>query len=190
MGLTPRQQRFVDEYLIDLNATQAAIRASYDFGAASGHYTYFLIDPRDHHIFYVGKGTHRRLSLHARRVKSGLVDNPAKCERIYDIQSAGFEVIELVFSEHADELSAYAVERNLIAALRLCGLTNIAGGITTRRESAQLKARIALSKLLSFEDWMASATHDQKEDAKRFFGSERAVYDWVRGRLEHLAEAC
>ena len=25
--LTPKQQRFVDEYLIDLNATQAAIRA-------------------------------------------------------------------------------------------------------------------------------------------------------------------
>jgi phage terminase small subunit len=29
MKLTPRQQRFVDEYLIDLNATQAAIRAGY-----------------------------------------------------------------------------------------------------------------------------------------------------------------
>lgn len=28
-GLEPRQQRFVDEYLIDLNATQAAIRAGY-----------------------------------------------------------------------------------------------------------------------------------------------------------------
>lgn len=27
--LTPRQSRFVDEYLIDLNATQAAIRAGY-----------------------------------------------------------------------------------------------------------------------------------------------------------------
>ena len=27
MPLTSRQQRFVDEYLIDLNATQAAIRA-------------------------------------------------------------------------------------------------------------------------------------------------------------------
>ncbi len=27
--MTPRQQRFVDEYLIDLNATQAAIRAEY-----------------------------------------------------------------------------------------------------------------------------------------------------------------
>ena len=27
--LTPKQQTFVDEYLVDLNATQAAIRAGY-----------------------------------------------------------------------------------------------------------------------------------------------------------------
>ncbi len=29
LKLTPKQQRFIDEYLIDLNATQAAIRAGY-----------------------------------------------------------------------------------------------------------------------------------------------------------------
>ena len=29
MALTPKQQRFCDEYIIDLNATQAAIRAGY-----------------------------------------------------------------------------------------------------------------------------------------------------------------
>ncbi len=29
MTLTPKQQRFIDEYLTDLNATQAAIRAGY-----------------------------------------------------------------------------------------------------------------------------------------------------------------
>jgi len=29
MALTPKQQRFVEEYLCDLNATQAAIRAGY-----------------------------------------------------------------------------------------------------------------------------------------------------------------
>lgn len=29
MALTPKQQLFVEEYLIDLNATQAAIRAGY-----------------------------------------------------------------------------------------------------------------------------------------------------------------
>ncbi|WP_180048678.1 terminase small subunit [Acinetobacter sp. YH12144] len=28
-NLTPKQQRFIEEYLIDLNATQAAIRAGY-----------------------------------------------------------------------------------------------------------------------------------------------------------------
>lgn len=33
--LTPRQERFVEEYLIDLNATQAAIRAGYSSRRAS-----------------------------------------------------------------------------------------------------------------------------------------------------------
>src|SRR6476661_754551 len=33
-NLTPKQRRFVEEYLIDLNATQAAIRAGYKKSAA------------------------------------------------------------------------------------------------------------------------------------------------------------
>jgi len=39
MALTDKQQRFVDEYLIDLNATQAAIRAGYsvDTAGSIGH---------------------------------------------------------------------------------------------------------------------------------------------------------
>lgn len=39
LGLTAKQQRFVDEYMIDLNATQAAIRAGYspDTAGAIGH---------------------------------------------------------------------------------------------------------------------------------------------------------
>ena len=35
MALTPKQERFVQEYLIDLNATQAAIRAGYSVKTAS-----------------------------------------------------------------------------------------------------------------------------------------------------------
>lgn len=34
-GLSPKQQRFVEEYLIDLNATQAAIRAGYSAHTAN-----------------------------------------------------------------------------------------------------------------------------------------------------------
>lgn len=39
LGLTAKKQRFVDEYLVDLNATQAAIRAGYsaDTAGAIGH---------------------------------------------------------------------------------------------------------------------------------------------------------
>jgi len=39
LGLTAKQQRFVEEYLVDLNATQAAIRAGYsaDTAGAIGH---------------------------------------------------------------------------------------------------------------------------------------------------------
>ncbi|MFD1136746.1 terminase small subunit [Paenibacillus sp. PDC88] len=35
MALTAKQQKFVDEYMIDLNATQAAIRAGYSEKTAS-----------------------------------------------------------------------------------------------------------------------------------------------------------
>jgi phage terminase small subunit len=35
MPLTPNQQRFVEEYLVDLNATQAAIRAGYSAKTAN-----------------------------------------------------------------------------------------------------------------------------------------------------------
>lgn len=39
MALTPKQARFVEEYLVDLNATQAAIRAGYspDTAYSTGH---------------------------------------------------------------------------------------------------------------------------------------------------------
>jgi phage terminase small subunit len=36
-GLTPKQERFVQEYLVDLNATQAAIRAGYSLNTAAQH---------------------------------------------------------------------------------------------------------------------------------------------------------
>ncbi len=37
---TPKQQRFVDEYLVDLNATQAAIRAGYSERTARSHHRF------------------------------------------------------------------------------------------------------------------------------------------------------
>jgi phage terminase small subunit len=41
-GLTPKQQRFVEEYLVDLNATQAAVRAGYSAKVANREGTRLL----------------------------------------------------------------------------------------------------------------------------------------------------
>lgn len=45
MALTAKQKRFADEYLIDLNATQAAIRAGYSKGTADKQGPRLLSDP-------------------------------------------------------------------------------------------------------------------------------------------------
>jgi phage terminase small subunit len=44
--LTPQQQRFADEYLIDSNATQAAIRAGYNKNSACAQGYKLLIKPQ------------------------------------------------------------------------------------------------------------------------------------------------
>ena len=45
MALTPKQRRFVEEYLKDLNATQAAIRAGYSPRSAKQHADALLSKP-------------------------------------------------------------------------------------------------------------------------------------------------
>ncbi len=44
--LTPKQARFVEEYLIDLNATQAAIRAGYSAKTANEQGAQLLVSVR------------------------------------------------------------------------------------------------------------------------------------------------
>lgn len=45
MGMTPKQEAFAREYLIDLNATQAAIRAGYSRGTAKEQGCVLLTNP-------------------------------------------------------------------------------------------------------------------------------------------------
>lgn len=46
MALTAKQQKFADEYLIDLNATQAAIRAGYSSNSAEQQGSTLLRNPK------------------------------------------------------------------------------------------------------------------------------------------------
>lgn len=53
--LTPKQQRFVEEYLVDLNATQAAIRAGYSKKGAEVQGCGLLRNPRVQAAVSVGR---------------------------------------------------------------------------------------------------------------------------------------
>ena len=188
MALTAKQQRFVDEYLVDLNATQAAIRAGYDWPAsAAGFYVYMLIDPCDGEIFYVGKGTGRRIGRHVANVRKGRIDNGAKCERIARICANGETPLEAVFADGLSEPDALAVERELIRSLR-ARLTNIAGGVISSEEAARKHAAAMLATLKPFRVWVATCGHTKLELVRRAVGKDpREFYDWYRSELEKLA---
>jgi len=67
--LTPKQQRFVDEYLIDLNGTQAAIRAGYSPKSAGSTASQCLANPEIRAAVdtAIAKRS-RRTGIHADRV--------------------------------------------------------------------------------------------------------------------------
>lgn len=102
------------------------------------YYVYVLADPRDNAVFYVGKGTGRRVKDHAAFVrKHGACDWDEKERRIADIHRAGHKVDErivAVFSADAfgneAENCAMTMEAHLIAELSQ-PLLNIAGIVET-----------------------------------------------------------
>lgn len=190
-NLNPKQLRFVDEYLIDLNATQAAIRAGYEFPSYGvGYYAYLLCDPRDGHVFYVGKGKGRRVASHALRAAAGKIDNAKKHQAISAILKAGFQVDERIFSVHTSEAEAYAVERGLIERLKDHGLTNIAGGVVSNAELAYEQAMHALDRMWTYEEWIVRAKKHQLEAAVRVFGSTRNCYDAIRSEFMEVPKPC
>lgn len=89
-------------------------------------YVYTLADPRDGTVFYVGKGAGNRAGAHEREAKRG--QPGAKCDRIRDIWSAGYQVVRSEVAHYRREIDALRAEEQLIAQIGLSALTNIAPG--------------------------------------------------------------
>ncbi|WP_435018479.1 LEM-3-like GIY-YIG domain-containing protein [Tundrisphaera sp. TA3] len=156
--LTPKQQRFVEEYLIDLNANQAAIRAGYELhscGSEVGFYVYLLVDSRNGEIFYVGKGKGQRFKAHEREWRMARYLNTDKCDRIGEIVRDGGRVIAYRFAEGMDEMTAFATERLLISGIGIDRLTNAARGQAAEAERCIEHAKHLLTRIKSFDRWMA-----------------------------------
>lgn len=82
------------------------------------YYVYVLVDPRDIHPFYVGKGTRERMLAHG--LEADLQREPGqsrKTARIHEIRDAGDEPIIEVVRHGLTEEEAFLVEAALIDCL-------------------------------------------------------------------------
>lgn len=153
--LTAKQALFVREYLVDLNATQAAIRAGYPLRPCSrsevGAYVYLLADAVSGEVFYVGKGTGRRFLVHFQEARSGGGGgNPIKCRRIAEALAAG-GVVAWCFDSELSDGDALRLERALIQVIGIERLTNVGSGQITDAE----RAECMLSRVKPFDVWLS-----------------------------------
>ena len=189
MALEDRQQAFCQEYIIDFNATQAAIRAGYELQTyPKRHYVYFLIDPASEKIFYVGKGKGSRVKQHVINAKRRNQDNPVKQLKILEIIGSGKEVKEVIFANDLLEDDALSLERKLIAKLKHTGLTNISGGVITSKEASGKRAEMILSRLKSFDDWIETISESQLNAVITVAGSPYTFYRKLIDDLTELKE--
>lgn len=154
--------------------------------AASGFYVYLLTDPTNGEIFYVGKGKGRRMHDHELDAKAGRIANAKKHQRIVSILGSGKQVDKIVFHHCQDETEAFDVERAMIVRLHE-GLTNMLGGVTSQKEIAMARAKHALSRLISYEQWVIQASPARLEAAAKHAGSAFACYYDHKATLERYA---
>lgn len=141
----------------------------------TGPYVYELIDPRDGAVFYIGKGTGRRMYQHERDVMRGKTKNAAKTGRIAEILAAGLRVVCRVLAVFTSDAEAFKAERQFIAAhADLTNATAGGGGSRTgatkqdgeRQESPAVTKRAALdllSRIVPYMDWINEKPRTNEE---------------------------
>jgi hypothetical protein len=178
MPLTDKQIRFCEEYLIDLNATYAAIRAGINYiKNPKGFYIYLLVDPTDNSIFYIGKGKGKRAEQHFKDFKRRHIDNSAKAEVIRQIVKFGHKPEVYYLQDQLTEEDAFSIERFMIRALKNF-LTNISNGIASNSEKEKIRAKAMLDRIMPYEKWMALWSPDIKS---------RITYFKIKRELRLLA---
>jgi uncharacterized protein len=147
-------------------------------------YVYRLIDPRNGHTFYVGKGKGNRVFQHAKNalVLQEIAEDDReyldlKNQRILEILASGMEVMHVIHRHGiTDENVAYEVEASLIEAYE--GLANIAGGVDNTERGCshaeelirKYSARVLIPehKLIAFSCGRSIQERGSAYDACRF----------------------
>ncbi len=118
--MTPKQQRFVDEYTIDLNATQAAIRAGYSPKTAQEQGSRLLSNVMVAEAVAIAKQAQtERTEIDADYVLYGIKGIIERCEQVSPVLDRRGEPV-LVETPDGGEAPAYTFQAD--AALKGYGL--------------------------------------------------------------------
>lgn len=154
----------------------------------NAYYVYFLADPRDDSIFYIGKGKGDRVRHHVKLAKRGRVDNAPKCLRICEILGAGLDVKEVIHRGGLTECEAFDLERALIEEHRDNGLTNIANGRISEMEAARAQAKWLRRRILPFEIWFNLLSDAKIAEFSRVFGDLRVFHRKFVAEIDALIQ--
>lgn len=135
--LTAKQQTFVDEYLIDLNATQAAIRAGYSEKTAG----------------QIGEQNLKKLEI-ANAIKQAIDSRSTETgitakKVLEDIELIKQHAMKKGYDAHGNE-----VMNNYPAALKACELQGKHVGAWIDKVEVTGAVQVDIAPKLSKEDWM------------------------------------
>ena len=121
-GLTPKQERFVQEYLVDLNGKQAAIRAGYSPNSAKQIASENLTKPdlSDALGVLVAERA-QELKVDRNYVTRTLIDTIERCRGLHLVRDRRGDVVK-VETEDGQEVCAVQFDaKNVVAGLGLLG---------------------------------------------------------------------
>lgn len=122
MSLTAKQQRFVDEYLKDLNATQAAIRAGYSKKTAASIGQENLTKPEiDKALKEAMQGRSERTAITQDYVLAGIVEVIERCRQVAPVlDRAGAQIF--VETPEGEMAPAFGFDaKNVLKGFELLG---------------------------------------------------------------------
>lgn len=135
--LKGKQQRFVDEYLIDLNATQAAIRAGYSAKTAR------QIGEQNLTKFYIANAI--KQAIDSRSTETGITAKKV----LEDIELIKQHAMKKGYDAQGNE-----VMNNYPAALKACELQGKHVGAWIDKVEVTGAVQVDIAPKLSKEDWM------------------------------------
>lgn len=142
-------------------------------------YVYTLSDSHTGEVFYVGKGTGKRMYAHEAEYRRGVVKNAEKHARIAEIIEAGGRVIATKVQTELTEAEAFQGERRLIGKLGFSALSNVVPGQYTGIEKSKLRAAVSLSQLKDRDHWLSEEPRTQMQIS---------LFDRIKLALEDIAQ--